>query len=196
MATNSVRRAALGGVIGPVAFIGAWVACAAATAHYSSIHDAISDLARVGAPTRVGMTAGFVVFGIGVIAFGFALRATLPGPAWIAAVATATCTLGVAATPLGGWSGDGAHAACAGAGYVTLVALPLLAASPLGRAGRVAAARSSIGIGAVAGLCLAASALGPAHGLWQRLGLTAGDVWIVTAAVLITANRQVRSETS
>jgi hypothetical membrane protein len=188
---SRLRVLALGGIVGPVAFVGAWIACAAATQHYSSINDAISDLARVGAPTRVGMTTGFIVFGVGVIAFGLALRATLPGPAWIAAVATATCTLGVAATPLGGWSGDAAHAACAGAGYVSLVALPLLAAAQFHRGGRVIATRASIAIGLVAGVCLVASTLGPAHGLWQRLGLTVGDVWIVTVAALIAANRQV-----
>ena len=86
------------------------------------------------------MTAGFLVFGAGVIAFGAALRVVCPGRAWTAAVATAACTIGVAATPLGGWSGDAAHATFAGAGYVTLVALPVLAAGPLravGPRGRV-----------------------------------------------------------
>jgi|tagenome__1003787_1003787.scaffolds.fasta_scaffold20748028_1 hypothetical protein len=185
--TARVRALALGGVIGPPAFIGAWIAAAAATVHYSSIDSAISDLARVGAPTRVGMTAGFIVFGAGVIAFGVALRATLAGPAWMAAVATAICTLGVAATPLGGWSGDAAHAACAGAGYVTLVALPLLAAQPLARGGLITAARGSVAVGVVSGACLLASTLGPAHGFWQRLGLTVGDVWIVIVATLIVA---------
>jgi hypothetical membrane protein len=183
-----VRLLAVGGLIGPVAFVSAWVGAGAATADFSGIDSAISDLARVGASTRVGMTTGFVLFGIGVVAFGLALRDTLPGPAWMAAVATATCTLGVAATPLGGWSGDAVHAAFAGAGYATLVALPLLASAPLARAGRAAAARLSIGIGVVAGACLVASTLGPAHGLWQRLGLTVGDVWIVSVATRIAAS--------
>ena len=38
-------------------------------------------------------------------------------------------------------------------------------------------------IAAIAAVCLAASTLGPAHGLWQRLGLTVGDVWIVVTAL-------------
>jgi hypothetical protein len=134
------------------------------------------------------MTAGFVVFGIGVIAFGLALRDSLEGPAWMAAVATATCTLGVAAAPLGGWAGDGTHAAFAGAGYVSLVALPLLAARRLARAGSTRAASLSIAIGVASGVCLAASTLGPAHGLWQRLGLTIGDLWIVIVAARIAAD--------
>jgi hypothetical membrane protein len=188
LSPTRVRVLALGGIIGPAAFISAWAACAAATAGYSSIDSAISDLARIGASTRVGMTTGFVVFGIGVIAFGLALRDSLQGPAWMAAVATATCTLGVAAFPLGGWAGDGTHAAFAGAGYVSLVALPLLAARPLAHAGRARAAALSISVGVASGVCLAASTLGPAHGLWQRLGLTVGDVWIVTVAARIAAN--------
>ena len=100
------RVLAAGGVVGPVAFVAAWTVCGAVTDGYSPVQDAISDLAAVGAPTRVAMTAGFVVFGIGVIAFGFALRAALHSRAWIAAIGTGACTIGVAATPLGGWSGD------------------------------------------------------------------------------------------
>ena len=36
---------------------------------------------------------------------------------------------------------------------------------------------------ALPAVCLAASTLGPAHGLWQRLGLTVGDAWIVVTAL-------------
>ena len=168
--------------------MGAWVAAGAATSGYSAVDSAISDLARVGAPHRALMTAGFLVFGAGVIAFGAALRVVCPGRAWMAAVATAACTIGVAATPLGGWSGDAAHATFAGAGYVTLVALPVLAAGPLRRSGRAGASRCSVVAGIASGACLAASTLGPAHGLWQRLGLTAGDVWIVAAVGAIVAS--------
>ena len=117
------------------------------------------------------MTVAFIAFGIGVIAFGEALHQVLEGRAWIAAIATGACTIGVAATPLGGWSGDGVHAAFAGLGYVALVLLPLLAASPLVRAGRRSCGRVSIVVATTSAVCLAASTLGPAHGLWQRAGL-------------------------
>ena len=57
--------AALGGVVGPAAFIGAWSIGAAVTnREYSSIDDAISRLAAVGADTRALMTAGFITFGV------------------------------------------------------------------------------------------------------------------------------------
>jgi hypothetical membrane protein len=183
------RLLALGGVIGPLAFIGCWAVAGAVTAGYSAVDDAISDLAAVGASTRVAMTTGFLVFGVGLIAFGMGLRMVLAGPAWIAAVVTGAGTIGVAATPLGGWSGDAAHAVCAGIGYLSLVALPLLAAAPFAANGRRGWARASVSVAVVSGACLVASTLGPAHGFWQRAGLTVGDAWIVTVAVLILAGQ-------
>jgi hypothetical membrane protein len=176
---------ALGGVIGPLAFVGAWIGAALATKGFSSVESAISDLAAVHAPHRVAMTAGFVIFGLGLFAFAFALRGTLEGNAWIAALATGACTIGVAANPLGGWTSDAVHATFAGLGYATLVALPLLAAPALSRRGLRTGARVSVVIGAISAVCLLASTLGPAHGFWQRLGLTVGDVWIVTIASAI-----------
>jgi len=35
-------------------------------------------------------------------------------------------------------------------------------------------------------VCLLATVAGPAHGLFQRLGLTIGDAWIVATAVALT----------
>ena len=174
-----VQRLAWGGVVGPAAFVGSWTIAGAATARYSPVNNAISDLAAVHASTQVAMTAGFVVYGLGLIAFGIALREVLEGRAWMAAVATGGCTLGVAATPLGGWSGDAVHATFAGLGYAAIVALPLLAATPLARTGRAAWARVSVLTGTISATCLLASTFGPAHGLFQRLGLTVGDAWIV-----------------
>ena len=157
------------------------------TAGYSPVDDAISDLAAVGAPTRVAMTGGFVVFGLGLIAFGLALRYTLDGPAWIAAVVTGASTIAVAATPLGGWSGDWLHATFAGLGYASLVALPLLAAREFARAGWARWVAWSLTAAFVAATSLVASTFGIDHGLWQRVGLTAGDVWIVAVAAYTVA---------
>jgi hypothetical membrane protein len=179
------RFLALGGVVGPAAFVTAWAISGALTESYSPVHDAISDLAAVAASTRVAMTVGFVVFGLGLIAFGFALRTALDGRAWIAAVATGACTVGVAATPLGGWSGDTVHAIFAGLGYSTIVALPLLASIPFADRGRRGWALASRMTAVTAAVCLAATTLGPAHGLWQRLGLTVGDTWIAVTALAL-----------
>ena len=189
-----VRQQLLGGVVGPVAFVAAWVLAGASASGYSAINDAISDLAAIdaGRSTRLLMSLGFVVFGIGLIQFGLALRELVRGPAWIAAIATGACTLGVAATPLGGWFGDGVHAAFAGLGYVTLVLLPLLAAGPLARAGRRTLGRAAVVIAAVAAVCLIVSTLGPAHGFWQRLGLTVVDGWIVITALSLREDGAIR----
>jgi len=181
------RLLALGGVVGPATFVAAWAVCGATTDGYSPVHDAISDLAAVGAPTRVAMTAAFLVFGVGVVAFGCALRTALEGRAWVAAVGTGVCTLGVAAAPLGGWSGDTVHGIFAGLGYVMIAALPLLASIPLAARGRRGWAIASRATGITAALCLAATTLGPAHGLWQRLGLTVGDTWIVVTALALAS---------
>jgi hypothetical protein len=65
------------------------------------------------------------------------------------------------------------------------VALPLLAAAPVARLGHPGGARASRAVAVVAGVCLVASTFGPAHGLWQRLGLTVGDGWIVVTALVL-----------
>ena len=174
-------------MVGPLAFVSAWMVAGASTEGYSPVDDAISDLAATGASTRVVMTIGFVVFGERLIAFGFSLRATLGGHAWIAAITTGACTIGVAATPLDGWSGDTVHAIFAGLGYLTIVALPLLASMSFARRGRRAWALASRVTAAAAALCLVASTFGPAHGLWQRLGLTIADAWIAIVAVTLAA---------
>lgn len=184
-----VRLLALGGVIGPVAFVGSWALAGARTVGYSPVDAAISDLAAVHASTRSLMTTGFVVDGLGLIGFGLALREALEGRAWMTAVATGVCTIGVAATPLGGWSGDNIHAAFAGLGYASIAALPLLTATPLARSGRIRWTRVSVLAGTISAASLVASTFGPAHGLWQRLGLTVGDAWIVAIASSLIADR-------
>ena len=183
MPRPSVRLLALGGVIGPVTFVATWAIAGATTRGYSPVGDAISDLAALHAPRRDAMTPAFVTFGVGVIAFGLALRAVGAGPTWISAVATACFTLAVAATPLGGPTRDVVHGVFASLGYVTLVGVPLLAARPLARADHPGWARYAIVTAIIAGASLLASAVGPAHGLWQRIGLTTGDAWIVAMAV-------------
>jgi hypothetical protein len=112
----------------------------------------------------------------------------------MAAIATGGCTLGVAATPLGGWSGDAVHATFAGLGYAAIVALPLLASTPFARTGRAGWARASVLTGTISAIWLLASTFGPAHGLFQRLGLTLADAWIVaTASALIATMKSAPS---
>jgi hypothetical membrane protein len=180
------KRRALGGIIGPAAFVTAWAACGAAKRGYSPVDDAISRLAAVGTATRPFMTAGFVCFGVSVPIYATALRRHLPGSAWLTAVSTGIATLGVAAFPLDvSATIDTVHGVMATIGYATLAATPLLAVRPLTSAGHREAATISLAAGVVAGLSLAATVLGPAHGLFQRMGLTTGDLWLAASAVAL-----------
>ncbi len=159
-------RSAWGGVAGPVAFVSAWLAGGALRPGYSPVEDAISELAAVGSSTRPLMTAGFVAFGVGVGVYAAALRTAVPGPAWITAAVTGLATLGVAGFPLDvSPTLDLVHGGFATLGYVTLAATPLLAARPLAASGHPRAAIASAAIGVASGLVLAATVLGPAHGL-------------------------------
>ena len=175
---DASRVAVLGGAVGPGAFVGAWAVGGLVAEGHSPVDDAISRLAAVGATTRPLMTAGFLVFGAGMVGFAAGLRSAVDGPAWLAALAAGCCTAGVAAVPLDGGH-DGLHGALAGAGYVALAAVPLLVARSWPRGRRVAVATAI-----AAGLALTASvAVDGPNGLLQRLGLTLLDVWVATTAV-------------
>ena len=180
---------ALGGVIGPIAFVAAWSILGARTEGYSAADDAISRLAATGASTQAAMTAGLVAFGAGLPLFGSALRHTMTGPAWALATATGVAALGVAATPLGSPAGDRVHGAFAALGYATLAGLPLAAARPLAVQRRDGWVRWSVVAGTTSAVSLLATAFGPRHGLFQRVGLTIGDAWVVTAAVDLLRRR-------
>ena len=175
----------MGGVVGPVAFVAAWSLAGLSARHYSPVGDAISRLAETGAPTRPAMTAGFVGFGVGVPLYSAALRRAIGGPAWLTAAATGLATLGVAAVPLGSPTRDTVHGWIATAGYVTLAATPLLASRRFAQAGRRRWTQASLISGIGAAMCLVATVPGPAHGLFQRLGLGFVDVWIVATAIEI-----------
>lgn len=184
------RLPALGGVVGPAAFVAAWAVLGRRLPGYSPVDDAISRLAAGGAPDRYVMTAGLVALGTGLPLYGSALRATLPGPAWVCATATGLATLGVATFPLGSPTPDRIHGIFAGIGYATLAATPLVAAAPLARSGRTGWARVSVAAGLVSGASLLATLAGPASGLFQRLGLTTGHAWIVAGAVDILRTKR------
>jgi hypothetical protein len=174
-----VRRFA--GIVGPAAFVGAWVVGSVLRRAdgYSPVSDPISRLAELGSSTRPLMTAGFVTFGVAVPAFAIATRDELGGPGTAALVLAGLGTLGVAATPLHPVDDVPLHAVAAIAGYAGLAAAPMLA-----KHGR------NVPLGILSAACLAATALGPAHGLFQRVGLTVVDAWIVRRAI---SDRDARS---
>jgi hypothetical protein len=182
-ALDVTRWRALGGVAGPVAFIAAWAILGSRTRGYSPIEDSISRLAAVDASTRGAMTAGFLAYGAGVGLYATELRAGLSGPAANAALLNVVGTVGIAATPLDSGLGGVPHAVAAGVSYASLAALPLLTSRPLAERGRTAGARASAAAGLAIGACLLVSLVDDAHtGLWQRLGLTLGDLWLIASA--------------
>ena len=182
------RWRALGGVLGPVAFVTAWAVLGARTDGYSPVHDPISRLAAVDASTRVPMTAGMLAYAGGVALFAGELRAGASRSVAAAAYLSALGTLAVAATPLDSALGGPPHAAAAGVSYAALGAMPLMAARPLAQRGHRGAAVASVVAGGGTLAALALSAAGSARtGLWQRAGLTLGDLWLVGAAAVVLA---------
>ena len=185
----SERVASVCGLLAPASFVGAWAMCGALrTDGYDQMEQAISQLARIGSPTRAGMTAGFVGFGVLLPVFaqrlpdllraGTALRTSM----WVAGVAT----LGVAALPLQrepGGTGDLLHALAAGTGYAAMAASPAIAARALNRDDRRTAALASAAVAAVSAGALAVSVTVGPTGLWQRVGLGVVDLWFAAWAV-------------
>lgn len=185
------RLEAACGVVGPVAFVGAWAVGAALRARdLSPVRDAISRLAQEGTTTVPLMTAGFVTFGVLVPVYARGLGRVLRSPATrAAATLSGLATLAVAALPLsaaGGQPVDAAHAVAAGTGYLGQVLAPLCG----GLALRGRARAASWAVSAVAALCLVASlALPELTGLLQRTGLTVVDAWFVVLAVRLLPRR-------
>ncbi|HVM14146.1 MAG TPA: DUF998 domain-containing protein [Egibacteraceae bacterium] len=172
---------AWGGVVGPVTFISAWAIGGTVEDGYSPIDQAISRLAAIDASARVLMTVGLATLGVGMLLFATALRVGIGGLAWVGAAVTGIVTLGIVATPLGRTATvDQLHAAFAVTGYVSLVAMPMLAAGRLRRKGL---ARLSLAVGGLAAVCLVGAVSGLfAPGLLQRAGLTLVHVWVVGMA--------------
>lgn len=186
--------AAACGIAAPLAFIGAWLAGGLRADGYDPLADAISQLAREGAPTRALMTTGFVVFGVLLPVWAWRLGREL-GSRTVrnAAVVAGVATLGVALLPLtreGGQAQDGWHAVAAGVGYVAMALTPLLAAAPLRRLGHERAAGTSMVVGMVSALALVGTVLVvDRSGGLQRLGLTIVDLWHVAVAVWVLRRR-------
>lgn len=188
-------RAALGLAIGPVAFVSAWLVGGARTPGYDPIADAISRIAAVGAPERATMTAGFLVYGAAVGTGAAALaRSNLRGT-WGLAAVNAAATVAVAATPLERSTAiDRWHGVAAAVGYLSITALPAVAASSLRRLGAPRAAAASLVLSATSAVCLVATTFGPGKGALQRTGLLAGDVWLVAMGIALWRSGRVGSD--
>lgn len=193
MSASSVRWRTVGGIGGPLAFVAAWGFLGHSRNGYSPIDDPISQLAAIDASSRWAMTAGFLAFGTGVSLYATEVRAVLPGGAGVAALTSGVATIGIAVTPLGSSLGGAAHATCAGVAYAALAATPVLGGRSLASQGHLAASRASTVAGIASGVALLASAFSsPRSGLFQRVGLTVGDAWIVVSACQMLRRRGAR----
>jgi hypothetical membrane protein len=181
------RLLAASGIVGPAVFIADWATLGTRAKNYSPVSDAISELARMHAPTRPAMTVGFVVLGAALPAYAVIVRDALPGRTWQVVAAHGVATLGVAAFSLGTPMSGTVHGVFAGAAYAALAATPIVAASRLRSRGQRKLAQVSVATGVVCGAVLLASVVGPTgvHGLLQRVGLTLGDVWLMTSAATL-----------
>lgn len=106
------------------------------------------------------------------------------------AAATGLATIAVAAIPLDhSATADTWHGIAAGIAYVTLAATPALAVRPLREQGYRRLAKFSVLSSAVSASALLSSTAGLPNGLFQRVGLTAGDTWIVATALAILSGQ-------
>jgi len=184
------RGLAVGGIVGPVAFVTAWVVGGLITPGFSFVDDAISQLAASGAETQWLMTAGLVAFGVGVPLFGVALREVLPGPAGGFAIVCGAATLAVACLPIDVTSTvDGLHGVAAVIGYLAIALLPLVASFALCKTGHDLRGKVAAYVGLIAGMLLFLVPIPGINGLAQRAGLLVGDLWIVTTASAILRHR-------
>ena len=199
--TKGRRRRLIGaaaGVVGPASFVGGWVAAGATRPAYSPLREAISQLAREGAPHRGLMTKAFVAFGVTVPVFAPVLAESIDaGKALrVSATVAGLTTLGVAAAPLsasGAGSIDLVHGAFATLGYVGMALSPMFGALALRRRGNMGAAMASAVVGLVSATSLVATAFVADVGLCQRLGLGVVDAWFVVMAIWILVS--VKDET-
>lgn len=182
------RIAAVGGIAGPAAFVLSWAALGASRSGYSPVWDHISDLAAIGAPTRVGMTTGLVVYGVGMLSYGAAAAVASSRAIGALAAATGVAAIAVAALPLESSVAAG-HGVAAGFGYLTLAAIPAVGAVRLARKGRTRWAVASGAVAVVAGVALVVSGTGAAPGLAQRVGLTIADIWVAAHAWTLVRGR-------
>lgn len=178
---------AAGAVVGPVTFIGAWVAGGLSTPGYSAITNPISDLAAVGANTAPLMNAGFTAYGVGVPLAAWTMRRVIGTPASIALAINGLLTFGVLAAPMErSDTVDQVHAAFAGSAYVALATGILLASREL----RPSWLRNaSMAVGATTALALVASLTTETPGLFQRVGLTTADAWLIGMGIAMVTGR-------
>ena len=185
------------GFLGPACFVGGWITAGSLTPGYSPVRQAISQLARSGAPHRVLMTSAFIGFGLAMPIFAKPLEEAVGGgwPLRASVSLAGIAALGVAAFPLttsGGHPRDQLHEICAIAGYVGMAVSPIIAGLALYKSRRMVPASVSIAIGALSAALLSATGLTAETGLLQRSGLGIVDLWFMVMSVGIVVQESKR----
>jgi len=178
--------AAWGLVVAPILFIVGWAVAGATVDGYSPRRQAISDLAAIDSPRRWPMFVVFVVYGLAMVIGSLALRHSVVRAAAVAAVVNGLALIGVALTPIHQSSAiDDRHGQAALLAYLSLAAMPILAAWGLGRNGQRGLAVASVVVGVASIVALSAAYGNDYVGLLQRTGTTLGNAWILAAGLAL-----------
>jgi len=165
-------------------FVVGWAVAGATVDGYSPRRQAISDLAAVDSPRRWPMFVVFLLYGLAMVIGSLALRHSVVRTAAVAAVVNGLAVIGVALTPIHQSSAiDGRHGNAALLAYISLAAMPILAAWGLTRNGQRGAAVGSVVVGIASIVALSAAYGNDYVGLLQRSGTTIGHAWILAAGV-------------
>lgn len=157
------------------------------TPGYSAVTNPISDLAAVGADTATLMNAGFMAYGVGVPLGAWAMRRIVGTPAATALIVNGMLTFGVMAAPLErSETVDQVHAAFAGSAYVALATGVLLASRRLSPNWLK---KTSGVVGTITALALVGSVTAETPGLFQRIGLTTADAWLIGMGLATVTGR-------
>lgn len=173
-------------VVAPIVFAGGWALAGASIDGFSPVRFAVSDLAGVDSSTRWPMFAVFVTYGLAMLIASRALAAVGARGSAVAAVLNGLSVLGVAAFPVhGSGRGDAIHGVFALIGYLSITAIMALAVRPLFRSGHRGAAVASVVFAVVCAGALAGTTGSDHTGLFQRVGTTTGDIWMVAAGTTL-----------
>jgi len=151
---------------------------------YSPFVDHISSLAAVDAPSRMLMNFGFAAFVVGVGTAAWPLRRVIGNPSAVALGFNACLVLGVLLTPDGlSSTTDFLHGGFASLVYLSLALVGPLAAPIFRRRGLRYWALASLAVGTVTAVSLWISLGESRSGLFQRIGLTATDLWLMAVGM-------------
>lgn len=163
------------GVTAVTLFAATWGVVGALTPRYDEVQEPISRLAQTHAPYRPVMVVALLAVGLVLPVWGWVLARELHLPALrVVATTSGTGVVGLTLVPLD--EDEAVHSLFGLAVYVSFSLLPLLGCRAV-RSVRVRHGSRLLGV--LTALAFALSVQGVCTGLFQRLGLTAVQVWLV-----------------